>query len=170
MPSDPNISVPGDENYTWLLQFYDTSKLSEMADSDASESLAELATVPAGKYRIGDEVGSGSVKSVLRACDRYTERNVAMAVLRDAVVSPKKISVSYAKPASPPLGLARLPQPDLLPRGGQGRSLCGVGTTTALRDRNAGGVPLTSRELCRLVSHNQPLKSTDKPRNHPGLT
>ena len=94
MPSDPpeNRPVLGDENHNWLLQFYHTGKASEMTDSETSEPLPELAAVPPGKYRIGDEVGSGGMKSVLRTHDRSTERNVAMAVLRDANLRSKKIT------------------------------------------------------------------------------
>src|SRR6202453_4826665 len=94
MPSDPPENDPkvGDENHKWLLQFYHTSKASEMADSDASEPLPDLAAAPPGKYCIGDEVGSGGIKSVLRTRDRSTERNVAMAVLRDANLRSKKIT------------------------------------------------------------------------------
>src|ERR1700677_5025660 len=94
MASHPPENRPkvGDENHEWLLQFYHTSKASEMADSDAPEPLPELAAVPPGKYCIGDEVGSGGMKSVLCTRDCSTERNVAMAVLRDATLRSKKIT------------------------------------------------------------------------------
>ena len=94
MPSDPPENNPalGDEKTKWLLQFYHTSKPSDLADSAPSEPLPELVTVPPGKYRVSDEVGSGGMKSVLRTRDRSTERNVAMAVLRDAPLRSKKIT------------------------------------------------------------------------------
>lgn len=97
MPSDPpennpGSPGPGDGKLSWLLQFYHTSKPSELADSDPTQPLPELITLPPGKYSIGDEVGSGGMKSVLRTHDRSTERNVAMAVLRDSTIRWKKIA------------------------------------------------------------------------------
>src|SRR5205823_5461078 len=42
------------------------------------------------------------------------------------------------------LGPTRLPQPDLLPRGRQGRALRGLGTAGALRCGDPGGVQVTA--------------------------
>ena len=90
MPANPpeKTPAPGDEDPRWLLQFYSASKSADQ--SDPAHPLPGFANVPSEKYEIGDELGSGGMKSVLRTRDRNTERNVAMAVLRDPSVRWKK--------------------------------------------------------------------------------
>jgi hypothetical protein len=44
------------------------------------------------RYRIDDELGHGGMKSVMRARDRNTERNIAMAALRDPSARGKRIA------------------------------------------------------------------------------
>lgn len=94
MPFDPpeKDSALEDGNIKWLLQFYHTSKPSELSAPDPTQPLPELIVLPPGKYRVGAQVGSGGMKSVLRTHDRSTEREVAMAVMRDSSLQWKKIA------------------------------------------------------------------------------
>src|SRR5207237_2059168 len=54
-------------------------------------------------------------------------------------------------PALPALGGARLLEPLVLPRGGQGRALRGVGRAAALRVGDALGVQVVAVDQCRTV-------------------
>jgi tetratricopeptide (TPR) repeat protein len=76
----------------WLLQFYTCSKPSDLAWADEAEPLPEFALSPCVRYRIDDELGHGGMKSVMRARDRNTERNIAMAALRDPSARGKRIA------------------------------------------------------------------------------
>ena len=92
MSADPpeKNPAPEDEDPKWLLQFYSASKTTGQTDPDPSQPLPDFAIAPSEKYHIGEELGSGGMKSVLRTRDRNTDRNVAMAVLRDPSVRWKK--------------------------------------------------------------------------------
>jgi tRNA A-37 threonylcarbamoyl transferase component Bud32/cytochrome c-type biogenesis protein CcmH/NrfG len=99
MPDDLPKDKPVTENpdTTWLHQFYTVSKSthdSEFAESGAAQPQPPppLAVTPAEKYRIGDELGSGGMKSVLRTRDRNTGRDVAMAMLRDPAEQARKMN------------------------------------------------------------------------------
>ncbi|MGH8046330.1 MAG: serine/threonine-protein kinase [Chthoniobacterales bacterium] len=76
----------------WLLQFYSAGKSTDPDESGVPQPLSEIAIPPAEKYRVEGELGSGGMKSVLRTFERATERNVAMAVLRDPSASRRKMT------------------------------------------------------------------------------
>jgi tRNA A-37 threonylcarbamoyl transferase component Bud32 len=89
-PESP--STFGDEDPKWLLQFYSASKSIEPADEATLLPIPDIALPTSEKYRVGDELGSGGMKYVLRTFERSTERNVAMAVLRDPSASSRKMT------------------------------------------------------------------------------
>ncbi|MCG3146814.1 MAG: Serine/threonine-protein kinase PknD [Verrucomicrobiae bacterium] len=88
---DQNLPItPPSGDSTWLEQYYTASKTHERADGvdDAGYSVtAHIAA--ADKYAVGEEVGSGGMKSVRRARDQNANRDVAMAVLLDEKHKPR---------------------------------------------------------------------------------
>src|ERR1700761_1722995 len=90
--SPENDSTIEDEDPKWLLQFYSASKSVEDDEESLPQPLPGIAISAQEKYHVGDEVGNGGMKSILRTLERTTQRNVAMAVLRDPSVNRRRLA------------------------------------------------------------------------------
>jgi serine/threonine protein kinase len=80
----------------WLLQYYTDSKTHEpLTGQEPTESppcsLHHIATPPAEKYTLADEIGVGGMKTVRRARDANANRDVAMALLQEGKQQPRFI-------------------------------------------------------------------------------
>ncbi|MEI6085538.1 MAG: serine/threonine-protein kinase, partial [Verrucomicrobiota bacterium] len=85
-------SIPATDDSAWLDQYYTASKTHERAEGSDDVPYSATAHISAAdKYRVGEEVGSGGMKSVRRAHDQNASRDVAMAVLLDARREPRFI-------------------------------------------------------------------------------
>ncbi|MEI8342624.1 MAG: serine/threonine-protein kinase, partial [Verrucomicrobiota bacterium] len=99
MPADPPPENPSldSEETAWLAQYYtnskthDTVEADENPEGDPAHVSAQLFPVSTQKYRLGEEVGSGGMKSVHRAHDLNANRDVAMAKLREASAPPRRM-------------------------------------------------------------------------------
>lgn len=99
------------EDQKWLLQFYSASKSVAPDETEPSGPLPDFAINPSEKYRVGDELGSGGMKSVLRTLDRNTDRNVALAVMRDSS-SRRRVFIRFVREARI---TAALEHPNIVP-------------------------------------------------------
>lgn len=87
---DEKSPTPTSGDSTWLDQYYTSSKTHEPVDATDDAGYSVTAHISAvDKYTVGPEVGSGGMKSVRRAHDQNTNRDVAMAVLQDERQQPR---------------------------------------------------------------------------------
>jgi len=89
---DEKLPTPASTDATWLGQYYTASKTHDVTDGAEDTGYSATAHIAAvDKYAVGEEVGSGGMKSVRRAHDQNASRDVAMAVLQEGKTEPRFI-------------------------------------------------------------------------------